>query len=107
MGLDVRNIPRLAGDNLPDRLRNAGFDVEVIRKPASQLPAGTITIVNCRRGEDVQFLIWGPDFDNPNEYQIQIANAWSWWPSVHKRRDRLQRDVTAIIEQSGGHRPWT
>ena len=102
MGRDARDIPRAGAEGLPDRLRDAGFDVRVTRETLRQFPDIVVTHVSCRRGEDVQTFLCEPAPGKPDECRITIFNAWSWWRSVQARRNRLQADVTTIIEQSGG-----
>jgi hypothetical protein len=104
MGVNLRYIPAAATEDLPKRLRDAGFEVEVIREIHPSVPDIVETCLRCRRGDDVQMLCLSPA-DKSNEYWVIIPNAWSWWPSVHKRRVRLQHDVTTILERSGGYWP--
>lgn len=106
MGIDVRDMPDAAAVSLPDRLREAGFDVDVSRSPHPQLPALVVTRILCRRGKDVQTLESRPSGGKPGERRVYIANARGWRRSVRLRRCQLQEDVTSIIEQNGGHWPF-
>lgn len=105
MGLDVRDLPPSALEDLPDRLRAAGFEVDVTHEPHRQIAGATLTRVGCRRGEDVQTLFWLEGVVEPNGGGVIIPNAWSWWASVRNRRRRLQADVTDVLEQAGGRFP--
>jgi hypothetical protein len=101
MGLDIRDVPRAAVDDLPDLLRSAGFEVVVGRKPHG-LPGVVTSVVSCRRGEDVQNLIWHEEPSELSACRVYIPNAWGWRASTRRRRQRLQIDVTTVIEQAGG-----
>src|SRR4051812_4030645 len=119
MGPDFRVISKSTVEDLPSRLRQAGFDVTVQQK---NLSAGSVEVrAECRRGDDVQIVEWGlysdtflrrynrepnADWDESKECDVLIWNAWSWWPSTFRRRRRLQKDVTAVIEQAGGYWPF-
>jgi hypothetical protein len=106
MGADVRDMPNAAAAALPDRHREAGFDVEVSSGPHPQYPGVIVTRAICRRGGDAQRLGWGPASGKPGECRVGIANARSWRRRVRERRFRLQAEVTAIIERSGGYWPF-
>ena len=106
MGFDVRDMPTEAAAALPDRLREAGFDVGVLTGPHPQHPEVIVTRVVCRRGGDEQRLNWGPASGKPGECRIGIANARGWRRSARERRGRLQAEVTAVIEQAGGYWPF-
>jgi hypothetical protein len=106
MGADVRDMPIEAAASLPDRLRKVGYDVEVSSGPHPQYPGVIVTRAICRRGADVQRLGWGPVSGKHGECRVGIANARGWRRSIRKRRYRLQAEVTAIIEQSRGYRPF-
>lgn len=106
MGVDVRDMPAEAAAALPDRLREAGFDVEVVSGSHPRDPEVVITRAICRRGGDRQRLGWGPAPGKPGECRVGIANAGGWRRSVRERRYRLQAEVTAIIERGGGYWPF-
>lgn len=106
MGTDVRDISAEAALGLPDRLRGAGFQIEISCEPHPHRPEIIITRVICRRGCDEQRLGWDPVADKPGECRIGIANAWGWRRSARERRYRFQQDVTAIIESAGGYWPF-
>lgn len=103
MGLDERIMSLRSLEVLPDRLREAGFDVDVTHELCSKDPRYTITVLKCRRGVDSQVLTWSPDPERSDECEVYIVNAWAWLSHVHKRRSALQMDVTTIIEQNGGY----
>jgi len=105
MGLDVRDLPRAAVESLPDRLCAAGFEVDVTREPHSQIPGAILIRIQCRRGGDVQSLVWLDENGEPEECRVFIPNARAWRASVRDRRRRLQADVTDVIEQAGGRFP--
>ncbi|MDB5336734.1 MAG: hypothetical protein JWN70_2353 [Planctomycetaceae bacterium] len=102
MGLDERVMAVHALVALPDRLRAAGFDVEVTDDSNPEFPNNPITVITCRRGPDSQVLFWSHYPDDSGECSLYIANAWAWIKYIHKRRSMLQADVTSIIEQYGG-----
>ena len=106
MGTDVRDIPVEAASVLPNRLRKAGFVVEVSIESHPQYPEIVITRAICRRGSDMQRLGWGPALSKPGECRVGIANARGWRRSVRERRYRLQAEITAIIEGGGGYWPF-
>ena len=106
MGVDIRDIPAEAVSAIPDKLRHAGFAIEVRNEPDSQHPQIILTLVICRRGKDVQRLGWGPS-GQPGVLRIGIGNVQGWRRSVRDRRSQLQAEVTSIIEASGGYWPFT
>ena len=103
MGIDVRDIPAEAAALLPDRLRAAGFEVEVgpVVDPSRPDRVGTRAL--CRRGRDVQRIGWCRIPGRPEICRVSIGNAWGWRASA---RRRLQAEVTAVIDQNGGCWPF-
>jgi hypothetical protein len=119
LGLDVRELPRAAAGGLPDRLRAAGFEVEVNQEPHRQIPGATLTRVSCRRGEDVQALFWLEGPREPEECRVIIPNAWAWRASVRSTSARprsscheagnasntFQAGPSPTVAEGRGHRP--
>jgi hypothetical protein len=106
MGVDIRYIPAEAVSALPDRLREAGFVVEIGSETTSQHAGVVVTLAKCRRGGDTQRLGWNPIPGRPGVFCMGIINARGWRRSVRERRERLQAEVTSIIESSGGYSPF-
>lgn len=102
MGLDERTMPVRSLAVLPDRLRDAGFEVEVVNESSHDAEDCPITVLKCRRGLDTQLLTWCAESESP-DVCIYIANAWAWRGHVHQRRSAMQAEVTTIIEQNGGY----
>ncbi len=100
MGIDERDMLDADVELLPDRLRAAGFEIAVSREPYPPFPDLIVIDVRYPGGKDVQSFVCIQE--QLGQRKIYIANAWSWWPAVQKRREKLQEDVTAAIEQSGG-----
>lgn len=99
MGVDIRVMSADPAVALPDRLREAGFVVELRRE---QRPGVVVTLATCRRGGDTQRLGWNAIPGQSGVYHVGIGNAWAWRRTVLERRRRLQDDVTSIIETCGG-----
>ena len=99
MGVDIRVMSADPALTLPDRLREAGFVVEL---RSEQRPDVVVTLATCRRGRDTQRLGWNSIPGQSGVYHVGIGNAWAWRRTVLERRRRLQDDVTSIIEKCGG-----
>lgn len=106
MGLDIRHISISALDGLPAHLRDRGFDITITQKPNPAPAGGTLTEVYCRRGRDIQLLVWASFDFAPGIKRVYIANQGGWLPWVRRRRCLLQSDVTSAIEELGGHWPY-
>ena len=100
MGLDERSMPVRLLKVLPDRLRDAGFDVEFVVESG---PDPAVTVLKSRRGPDTQLLTWCDEPDISDVCHIYIPNAWAWRRHVHERRTAIQAQVAAIIEENGGY----
>lgn len=100
MGLDERSMPVRSLMVLPDRLRDAGFVVEVVEESGTN---PKVTVIRCRRAADTQLLTWCDEPDISDVCHIYIPNAWAWRRHLHERRSAIQAQVTAIIEENGGY----
>ncbi|MDB5336219.1 MAG: hypothetical protein JWN70_1838 [Planctomycetaceae bacterium] len=100
MGIDERDMLDADVEVLPDRLRAAGFEIAVSCEPYPGFLDLIVVDVRSADGKDTQSFVCIQE--QPGQRKIYIANAWSWWPAVQNRRQKLQDDVTAVIDQSGG-----
>jgi hypothetical protein len=106
MGVAIMDLPADSVVTLPDRLREAGFEVEICSEPSPEHPDVIVTLATCRRGGDTQRLGWNPVPGQPVVYRVGIGMARGWRRSVRERRLRMHQEITSIVEASGGYWPF-
>lgn len=107
MGLDARDINSDKLDGLPEHLRTFGLEVAVSDAEASHARSPhllSVQKVQCSRNGETIVLYLETNLTSPSTSRIYIPNLWSWWPPAARRRQRLQRDVTQLLEECGARR---
>jgi hypothetical protein len=107
MGLDARDIDSDKLDGLPEYLRTCGMEVTVSDAKASHARSPHLLRVkklHCSRNGATIVLYLETVLTSPNISRIYIPCLWSWWPPAARRRQRLERDVTHLLEEYGARR---
>ena len=106
MGICVITLGRQAAETIPDRLRNAGFEVSVDQtNPNSDFPDFILTRITCGKGKESQYVEWFEDPETPGSCHVHVVNAWAWRKRVYEKRLEFQRSVMKIIESVNGELP--
>jgi|688.fasta_scaffold1858268_1 hypothetical protein len=105
MGLDARDIPATAIEDVLNRIREGGFKVFVSDASPHHRDDVRVKRVLCSRGRDCIALHFATPDAAPAVIRIYIPNLSSWWPPAKKRRRQLQNDVTQILDSCGARFP--